>query len=78
MAKFDKDVEEFVRRAKSPYKEYFKELRHHASDVLAGCAPPKLIKHQLNRVDVGKAFKKFHAEIERQKKELRKKAKRRK
>ena len=53
--------------AKSP-QEYFKELRHHASDVLAGCAPPKLIKHQLNRVDVGKAFKKFHAEIERQKK----------
>ena len=72
MAKYDKDVEEFVRRAKAPYKEYFKELKHHASDVLKGCAPPKLIKHQLDRVLVIKAFQIFHEEAKKKKEELNK------
>ena len=75
MARYDKDVAEFVRRAKSPYKEYFRELKHHASDVLAGCDPPKLLKHQLDRLDIKKAFKKFHAEMEKKKKEIKKRSK---
>ena len=74
MAKYDEDVKDFVKRAKAPYKEYFKELRHHSSDVLAGCDPPNLIKHQFNRLDIKQAFKKFHAEIEKKKKEIKKKS----